>query len=204
MSVTKIPTLVALLENDAQILEPTEVKSMRHLRHRLLIPVAAAAALLMTWMAFAPLSGAVVAPAQIKVDLNREGQEVRAGEPLLDVVPTQARLVVEARIRPEDINYLQKNASAQVRLTSFDGRTTPLLNGNVTFVSAVRIRSSDGLESYFTATVEVDAANLEGHPEIRLQAGMPAELYVATGTRSLFQYLLRPVTSFALRAMREP
>ena len=122
----------------------------------------------------------------------------------MDAVPSQARLVVEARIRPEDSNHVQKNSSAQVRLTSFDARTTPLLSGNVTSVSADRITSSDGRESYFAATVEVDAANLTGYPEIRLQPGMPAELYVTTGARSLFQYLLRPVASFALRAMREP
>jgi len=187
---------------------------MRVFRHRLLIPIAAASALLLTWMAFAPLAGAVVAPAQIKVDLNRRTVQHQEGgivpeviasrEPLLDVVPSQARLVVEARIRPEDIKHVQKNAGAQVRLTSFDARTTPLLSGNVIFVSGERITSADGRESYFTATVEVDAANLKSHPEIRLQPGMPAELYVATGTRNLFQYLLRPVTSFALHAMYEP
>jgi HlyD family type I secretion membrane fusion protein len=198
-------------------------RNMRFLRHGLLIPIAVAAALLMTWMAFAPLAGAVVAPAQIMVDqverqivrspVDREVMEMRVSgageviaprEPLLVDVPSQARLVVEARIRPEDINRVQINASAQVRLTSFDARTTPLLSGNVTFVSGDRITSADGRESYFTATVEVDAANLKGHPEIRLQPGMPAELYVATGTRNLFQYLLRPITSFALRTMREP
>jgi HlyD family type I secretion membrane fusion protein len=146
-----------------------------------------------------PVDGEVM-----EMRVSGAGEVIAPREPLLDVVPSQARLVVEARIRPEDINHVHKNASAQVRLTSFDARTTPLLSGNVTFVSADRITSSDGRESYFTATVEVDAANLKGHPEIRLQPGMPAELYVATGTRSLFQYLLRPVTSFALRAMREP
>ncbi len=174
-------------------------RNMRLLRHRLLIPIAVASALLMTWMAFAPLAGAVVAPAQIMIELNplHLQSQIEAGE------ESEARLVVEARIRPEDINHVQKNAGAQVRLTSFDARTTPLLSGNVTFVSGDRITSADGRESYFTATVEVDAANLKGHPEIRLQPGMPAELYVATGTRNLFQYLLRPVTTFALRAMRE-
>jgi multidrug efflux pump subunit AcrA (membrane-fusion protein) len=160
-----------------------------NMHHRLLIPLAVAVALLLTWMAFAPLAGAVVAPAQVKAELN---------------LLLEPRLVVEARIRPEDISHVQKNASAQVRLTSFDARTTPLLSGNVTSVSADRITSADGLESYFTATVEIDAGNLQGHPEIRLQPGMPAELYVATGARSLFQHLLRPVVGFALGAMREP
>jgi len=161
---------------------------MRLIRHRLLIPLAVTVALLLTWMAFAPLAGAVVAPAQVTGQFNLLQEEY---------------LVVEARIRPEDISHVQKHASAQVRLTSFDARTTALLGGNVTSISADRIMSSDGRESYFTATIEVDAANLKGHPEIRLRPGMPAELYVATGTRRLVQHLLRPVTSIALRAMGE-
>jgi HlyD family secretion protein len=74
----------------------------------------------------------------------------------------------------------------------------------VTFVSGDRINTADGRESYFTATVEVDATALSGNPEIRLQPGMPAELYVLTGKRSLFGYLLKPVAAFASRALREP
>jgi membrane fusion protein, epimerase transport system len=189
MNATEAPTGAALSANGAQVRESTAVTNMRLLRHRVLVPVAVTVWLLLTWMAFAPLAGAVVAPAQVKAELN-----------LLQ----QQRLVVEARIRPEDISHVQKNASAQVRLTSFDARTTPLLSGNVTFVSPDRTTSADGRESYFTATVEVDAANLNAQAEIRLLPGMPAELYVATGARSVFQHLLRPVTSFVLRAMREP
>jgi HlyD family type I secretion membrane fusion protein len=145
-----------------------------------------------------PVDGEIMA-----MRVSGVGEVIAPREPLMDVVPTQARLVVEARIRPEDINHVQKNASARVRLTSFDTRTTPQLVGTVTFVSGDRITSADGRESYFTATVEVDAANLKDHPDIRLQPGMPAELYVATGERSLFAYLLKPIVSFALRAMRE-
>ena len=132
------------------------------------------------------------------------GEVIAPRAPLLDVVPADARLVVEARIRPQDINHVRKDAAAEVRLTSFDARTTPLLKGNVTFVSGDRITTADGRESYFTATVEVDAGVLSGNPDIRLQPGMPAELYILTGKRSLFEYLLRPVAAFAFRAMREP
>ena len=125
-------------------------------------------------------------------------------EPLLEVVPSLERLVVEAQIRPQDINHVHRGADAQVRLTSFDTRTTPLLTGKVTFVSGDRIVPADGHESYFTAIVEVDAADLKRHSQVELQPGMPAELYVATGKRSLLQYLLRPLDAFAQRAMREP
>jgi len=132
------------------------------LKKRLLIPLGVFVVLLIAWMALAPLSGAVVAPAEVRVDPN-------------------GRLVVEARILPQDINRVHKDAAAEVRLTSFDVRATPLLKGNVTFISGDRITTADGRESYFTATVDVDAAVLTTNPDIRLQSGMPAELYIQPG-----------------------
>ena len=132
------------------------------------------------------------------------GAVIAPREPLLDVVPSRERLVVEAHVRPQDINSVQRNATALVRLTSFDPRTTPLLTGTVSTVSGDRITAADNHEPYFLATVEVDAAALTRHPHIRLQAGMPAELYIATGERSLLEYLLRPLRVFSQRAMREP
>lgn len=142
------------------------------LEKRLLIPLGVFVALLVIWMACAPLSGAVVAPAVISVDLN-------------------ARFVVEARIRAQDISYVHKGAAAEVRLTSVDARVTPLLKGNVTWVSGNRITTADGHESYFNVTVEVDAAFLAGNPGIHVQPGMPAELYILTGKdrRSLLAHL---------------
>jgi HlyD family type I secretion membrane fusion protein len=132
------------------------------------------------------------------------GAVVAPREPLLDVVPAEERLVVEAHIRPQDINSVHHDSAAQVRLTSFDARTTPLLRGKVTIVSGDRVTPTDGHDSYFVATVEVDAAVLKSHPDIKLQAGMPAELYVATGERTLLEYLLRPLRTFSQHAMREP
>jgi len=132
------------------------------------------------------------------------GAVIAPREPLLDVVPAQERLVIEAHIRPQDINSVHRDSAAEVRLTSFDARTTPLLKGKVTTVSGDRVTPTDGHDSYFVATVEVDSAVLKSHPDIRLQAGLPAELYVATGERTLLEYLLRPLRTFSQHAMREP
>jgi len=140
--------------------EATDDEQIDILKKRLLIPLGVFVSLLVAWMVWAPLSGAVVAPAEIKMTSN-------------------ARLVVEARIRPQDINRVHKDAVTEVRLTSFDAGTTPLLKGKVTFISGDAIPTADGRESYFTATVEVDAAVLSTNPDIRLQPGMPAELYIA-------------------------
>jgi HlyD family type I secretion membrane fusion protein len=135
--------------------------------------------------------------------VSAPGEVLAAGAAIADVVPSNEMLVVEARIRPQDIDQIYTDASAKVRLSAFDARTTPLLPGRVTFVSPDRMTDADTGESWFTATVEVDAAALKHHPELTLKAGMPAELFVTTTHRTLFEYLVEPITAFTNRAMRE-
>lgn len=131
------------------------------------------------------------------------GEAIGPREPIADIVPAAEKLVVEAQIRPLDINNVRVDQAAEVRLSSFDSRTTPLLPGKVVFVSADRIANQEG-SSWYVANVEVDATVLKAHPEIRLQPGMPAELFVTTTPRSLFAYLVKPLNAFSSRAMREP
>jgi HlyD family type I secretion membrane fusion protein len=147
----------------------------------------------------APVAGRVMA-----LRVSAVGESVGPRDPLLDLVPTQEKIVVEAHIRPQDVNHVHERSTADVRLTGFDARTTPLLPGQVVFVSPDRVTSPESGEAWYVATIEVDAAALADRPEIRLQAGMPAELFVKTPARTLFQYLAKPLNAFASRAMREP
>jgi len=147
-----------------------------------------------------PVDGEVMA-----MRVTAPGAVIGPREPILDVVPGQEKLVVEARIRPQDIDYVRKDARAEVRLlNAFDSRSAPLLPGKVAFVSADRVKAADSPDSWFVAAVELDAAEVARHPGLRLQAGMPAELYVTTPARTLVAYLARPLEVFASRAMREP
>lgn len=147
----------------------------------------------------APVDGKVMS-----LQVSSVGEVIAPRDRILDIVPTTEKIVVEARIRPQDINHVREESPADVRLTSFDARTTPLLPGKVVFVSPDRVTSPETGESWFVATVEVDATALRDHAEIRLQPGMPAELFVKTPERTLFQYLSKPLTAFARHAMREP
>jgi HlyD family type I secretion membrane fusion protein len=147
----------------------------------------------------APVDGQVMA-----LRVSSVGEVIAPRDPLLDIVPNNEKLVVEARIRPQDINHVRERSQAEVRLLAFDARTTPLLPGEVTFVSADRMTSSETGEAWYVATVAVSTAALANHPEIQLQPGMPAELFVKTPERTLFQYLAAPITAFTSRAMREP
>jgi len=135
--------------------------------------------------------------------VSARGDVIAAGAPIADVVPSNELLVVEARIRPQDINHVFADAKARVRLAAYDARTTPMLAGRVTFVSPDRMSDATTGESWFEATVEVDVAALKNHPEIQLKAGMPAELFVTTSHRTLFEYLVSPITAFTNRALRE-
>lgn len=131
------------------------------------------------------------------------GDVIGPREPIVDIVPAAEKLVVEAQIRPLDINHVRIEQPAEVRLSSFDANTTPLLPGKVVFVSADRVTNQQG-ESWYVANVEVDASALQSRPDIRLQPGMPAELFVTTPERTVLEYLTKPLTTFASRAMREP
>lgn len=132
------------------------------------------------------------------------GDVIGPRDPILDVVPSREKLVVEARIPPEDIDYVRRDSVAEVWLTALDPNTAPRLPGTVVFVSPDRVTRPETAESWFVATVEVDASSLARHRDVRLQAGMLAEVYVATPERTLVEYLARPLTVFARRGMREP
>ena len=150
-------------------------------------------------MVRSPVDGEVMA-----MRVSAAGEVIGPREAILDVVPAREKLVLEARIRPEDIDYVRKDGLAEVRLAAFDARNTPLLPGRIVFVSPDRVTRPNSAESWFVATVELDTAALQNHPHLRLQAGMPAELFVTTSERTLFEYLARPLAVFASRAMREP
>jgi HlyD family type I secretion membrane fusion protein len=148
----------------------------------------------------APVDGQVMS-----LRVAAPGAVVAPREALLELVPQHDKLVVDARVAPADIEHVRVGGVAEVRLASADARRLPLLPGSVSFVSPDRAAAPDGAAAWFDVTVEVDAAALQQRwPGVRLQAGMPAELYVTTGERTLLQYLLKPLRTFSQRALREP
>lgn len=146
-----------------------------------------------------PVDGEVMS-----LHVSAPGAVLGPREAILDVVPAREKLVVEARIRPQDIDHVQADGAADVRLGAFDARETPLFPGTVVFVSPDRVSGPNGGDSWFVATIEIDAAALARHADLRLHAGMPAEVYVKTPERTLLAYLVKSLHVFANRAMREP
>lgn len=146
-----------------------------------------------------PIAGEVVG---LRVFNN--GSVIGPREILMEIVPEEKRLIVEARIRPEDVNHVRAGSPADVRLTAYPSRTTPLVHGAVAYVSGDRMVDAQTGAAYYVVHIDVTEQALETAGNLRLQAGMPAEIFIRTDTRTAVDYLFAPVTAYLRRAMREP
>jgi HlyD family type I secretion membrane fusion protein len=147
----------------------------------------------------APIAGEVVG-----LRVFNAGSVIGPREVLMEIVPQEKRLIVEARIRPEDINHVRAGSPADVRLTAYQQRTTPLVHGSVIYVSGDRLVEQQTGAPYYVVQVDVPTEALAQAGNLKLQAGMPAEVFIRTDSRTALDYLLAPVTSYLRRAMREP
>ncbi len=128
---------------------------------------------------------------------------VRAAEPILHIVPSDSALVVNAEVDPTNIDAVHPGQEAVLRFSSFNARTTPVLYGTVSKVSPDAFKDEETQRSFYRAEVtlrEGEIAKLEGQ---QLVAGMPVEVFIQTGERTPIQYLLKPITDYLNRAMRE-
>jgi len=147
----------------------------------------------------APIAGEVVG-----LKVFSAGGVVGPREVLMEVVPDMKTLIVEARLRPEDINYVRAGTQADVRLTSYKQRNTQLVEGKVSYVSGDRLLDTANGTAYYLVQVEVPLQALADAGNLKMQAGMPAEVYLRTDSRTALDYLLAPVTAYFRRGMREP
>jgi HlyD family secretion protein len=151
----------------------------------------------------APTSGLVVG-----LQANTVGGVIRPGEPVMDIVPEDQDLIVEAQVRPEDADDLRVGQRSEVRITAFSGRSMPLLDGEVHRISADRFVDERSGMAYFVAQIQVSAEELRefeegGDSSIRLRPGLPAEIVVPTRKRTALQYLIEPLNQSLWRGFRE-
>jgi HlyD family type I secretion membrane fusion protein len=147
----------------------------------------------------APITGEVV-----DLRVTSVGAVIAPRESILDIVPENADLLVEARVRPEDVTFVHLDAHADVRLTAFRQRITPTVNGTVTYISADRLTDKDNKNApYYAVHVRVSPESLKRAGDLQLQAGMPAEVFIQTTSRNALQYLVDPILAFLQRSLRE-
>ena len=125
------------------------------------------------------------------------------GEPIMLIVPEADALRVEAKIQPQEIDQLHIGQRAVLRFSSFNQRTTPELNGEVTHVSADVSLDQKTAATFYTIHIKIPADELKRLQGLRLVPGMPVEAFVQTSPRTVMSYLVRPLHDQLMRAFRE-
>lgn len=146
----------------------------------------------------APVAGIVVGLAAHTVN-----GVIAPGGHILDIVPQDQPLIVEAYVRPEDIDKVLPGEIAEVRFSAFSTRTTPSVEGRIAVVSADVLSDPQGKQSYYLARVIVADDQIARLGSARLVPGMPAEVIVNTGQRTALEYLLKPVQDMFARSFKE-
>jgi epimerase transport system membrane fusion protein len=135
------------------------------------------------------------------------GAVIPPGGKILDIVPQNEKLIVEARVSPLDIDRVSIGQIAEIRFSAFKSRTTPKVEGKLITVSADRLvdEESRDKEPYYLARVEITSQGLEdlARSELKLLPGMPAEVLINTGERTLLQYLMDPLSDAVARSFIE-
>jgi HlyD family secretion protein/epimerase transport system membrane fusion protein len=147
----------------------------------------------------APVSGLIM-----QKRFHTTGGVVGPGQPILDIVPQDAKLLIDAQVRPVDIDAVAAEQQARVHFLAFTQRNLPQIKGIVLSISADSILDEVSGTSYYLARVEVLPGELEKLGEdVKISAGMPAEIMIMSGERTMLQYLVQPVLDSLRRTFRE-
>lgn len=146
----------------------------------------------------APVSGTV-----IRLIVHTEGGVVSPGAPILDIVPDGEELTITAQVSPIDIDRVYTGLEAEIRFSVFNQATTPKLFGKVINLSADRLINEQTGMPYYQAQLELLPESVKDLVDLELLPGMPAEVLISTGERTLLQYLAKPVTDAFVRSFLE-
>lgn len=146
----------------------------------------------------APQDGVV-----LQSNVHTVGGVITAGDTLMLIVPQTDSLSVEARVNPQDIDKLLIGQKTVLRLTAFNQRTTPELNGEVSRVSADTTTDQRTGQAYYTIRISLPPSEVARLGDVRLIPGMPVEAFVQTGERTMLSYLAKPLSDQFMRAFRE-
>ncbi len=135
--------------------------------------------------------------------IHTPGGVIGAGAPLMDLVPRQDRLIVTARVRPEDIDVVRPGLSADVNLLPYNQRRVPRLQGTVTHVSADRLVDKRTDQPYYATKIRVQDPRIAAIDGVQIIPGMPTQVFIKTGRGTVALYALRPLLDSFNNAFRE-
>lgn len=150
----------------------------------------------------APVKGVVV-----KLRYHTPGGVIEAGKNIMELLPLDAELIIEVRIRPQDIDSVKREQQAMVRLTALNRRITPMIPAQVIYVSADALpdekKGVQAQSDIYVARVKLDPAAASDLHDFTPTPGMPAEVFITTTERTFFEYLTKPIRDSMARAFRE-
>jgi epimerase transport system membrane fusion protein len=146
----------------------------------------------------APESGMVLG-----MQVHTVGGVISPGTPLLDLVPASEDLVMDVEISPMDIDRVGPGKLADIRFSAFKNATTPVIEGVLTRVSADRLVNEQTGIPYYLGRVELTKSGRKQLGNLVLVPGMPAEVLINTGERTLLEYLVQPASNAFARSLIE-
>lgn len=145
----------------------------------------------------APESGVVT-----DVKFFTPGSSIGAGQPILDIVPQNDKMVVEIKVRPEDIEHVHSGQKVNIRLTAYKQHKVPVLTGRLVYVAADSAQDQKG-DQFILARAEIDRRELSRMKGVNLYPGMPAEVLIIGGERAAIDYFISPITESLHRSFGE-
>lgn len=194
---------IVTLRSDYTKSAADELKATEDLIHRLAEEIRPLQDLKTRQTVAAPIAGEIV-----DLKFHGIGAVIGPRDPILEIVPDKATLIVEAKIKPENIKDIRTGGAADVFITAYRHGSMPALEGKVTYLGADRLIDKASGQAFYTAHIRVSpevlrkASMLAGR-EIELSQGMQAEVFIKTRERSALAYLADPIMNGVRRSMRE-
>jgi HlyD family secretion protein len=138
-----------------------------------------------------------------QLDVHTVGGVITAGQQIMLVVPAADKLIVEAKVQPQDIDQVHIGQKAVMRFSNFNSRTTPEVNGEVTVVSGDVTQDQRTGLSFYTVRIGVSPTEMARLGEHKLVPGMPVEIFIQTTERTVVSFIVRPFQDQLARAFRE-
>jgi epimerase transport system membrane fusion protein len=145
----------------------------------------------------APVAGVVN-----NMQAHTEGGVINGGQPIAEIVPVSDELIIEGRVSPADIDRVLEGQEATIRFSSFGSKTVKTATGTLISLSADTIIEPNS-PPYYLGRIEISAESQADLVDIELIPGMPAEVFIATGSRTFMQYLMKPFSNALARSLRE-
>jgi HlyD family type I secretion membrane fusion protein len=199
LRVSEIDMEILNLQNERSDKAAVDLRDAQKRRFELADRIKAARGQLNRTSITAPADGIIVAST-----IHTAGQVIRGGDTLMEIVPQNDNLIIEAQLKPDDADNVKPGIAANVRLIPFKTKFQPVVEGKVRSVSADRLIDPQTGAAFYQAEIEVERAVVAAAlGNDTLQPGLPAEVMIGLGSHTAFEYLVAPLNRRLQHAMRE-